>query len=145
MPSGTFVYAASATSWIVTDLPGVPFTENLPLASSMSSSDASSRWAAIFLALSASLRATIAVAAPGPGLLLLGPQLVVAHLVEGLAQRGGVVAGVVHEARRRRVRELLGLNEVLHAEVGRVHADLVRRGLHQPLDHVRGLGDAERA
>ncbi len=51
---------------------------------------------------------------------LLLAKLLVADLVEGLAQRGRVVAGVVDEAGRRRVRELVGLDEVLEAEVGRV-------------------------
>ena len=67
MPSGRLVYAASATSWMVTVRSGEPRTENLPFSSSMSSSAASSRCAAIFFALSASLRDTIAVAAPPTG------------------------------------------------------------------------------
>ena len=76
---------------------------------------------------------------------LLLAQLLVADLVERLAQRRRVVAGVVDEARRRRVRELLGLDEVLEAELGRVDPELVGRRLHEALDEVRRLGDAERA
>ena len=45
----------------------LPFTNSLPCCSSMSASAASSRWAAMLRALSASLRATIAVAAPPTG------------------------------------------------------------------------------
>ncbi len=52
---------------MVTDRLGEPFTENVPFSSSMSASAASSRCAAIFFALSASLRETIAVAAPATG------------------------------------------------------------------------------
>ncbi len=46
---------------------GAPRTEKPPSAYPTSSSAASSRWAAIFVALSRSLRATIAVAAPPTG------------------------------------------------------------------------------
>src|SRR5438445_13849102 len=46
---------------MVTARSGEPATENEPLESSMSSSDASRRWAAIFFALSAILRDTTAV------------------------------------------------------------------------------------
>ena len=67
MPSGMFVYAASDTSWIVTEWVGVPRTKNSPDFSSMSSDEASSRCAAMIFAFSASLRATIAVAAPATG------------------------------------------------------------------------------
>ena len=59
--------------------------------------------------------------------------------------RLGVVARVVLEPGRRRVRELLRLDEVLRPEVGRVDAQLVRRRLHQALDQVRRLGHPERA
>ena len=81
----------------------------------------------------------------GPRRRLLLAELLVADLVERRAQRGRVVAGVVDEAGRRLVRELLGLDEVLEAELGRVDAELVGRRLHEPLDEVRRLGDAERA
>ena len=75
---------------------------------------------------------------------LLLAQVLVADCVERLAQRGRVVAGVVHEPGRCRVRELLGLDEVLEPHVGRVDAELVGRRLHQSFDEVRRLGDAER-
>jgi hypothetical protein len=51
-----FVYAAKAMSWIVFAFEGAPRTKNLPWSNSMSASDASSRYAAIFFALSRSLR-----------------------------------------------------------------------------------------
>ena len=56
-------------SWIVTPLSGEPFTEKRPASHSRSSSAASSRCAAIFCALSRSLRAITAVAAPATGVL----------------------------------------------------------------------------
>ena len=59
--------------------------------------------------------------------------------------RPRVVARVVEEAGRRLVRELLRPDEVLEPEPGRVGPELVRGRLDEPLDQVRGLGDAERA
>ncbi len=76
---------------------------------------------------------------------LLGSQLLVADLVERLAQGGRVVTRVVHESGGRLVGELLGLDEVPEAHLGRVDAQVVGRVLHQALDQERGLGDAERA
>ena len=67
MPSGKFVYAANATSWIDFTWSGAPFTENFPASYSMSSSATSSRCAASFFAFSRTRRATIAVAAPDVG------------------------------------------------------------------------------
>ena len=61
------MYAANATSWIVFARSGEPFTKNRPASNSMSSADASSRWAAISLPLSRSLRAITVVAAPATG------------------------------------------------------------------------------
>ncbi len=69
IPSGWFVYAAKATSAIVFDRSGAPFTENLPSRHSTSASSVSSRCAAIFWALARTLRATTAVAAPATGVL----------------------------------------------------------------------------
>ena len=60
-------------------------------------------------------------------------------------ERRRVVAGVVLPARRRLVRELLGLDEVLHPELGRVLADVVGEDVDHPLDGVDRLGHAERA
>ena len=51
-----------------------------------------------------------------------------------------VVAGVVGQADRRRVGE--GLDEVAPAQLGRVDAQLARRGLDDALDRVGGLGSA---
>ena len=56
-----------------------------------------------------------------------------------------VVARVVLPAGRGLVRELLGLDEVLHPELGRVLADVVGQDVDHPLDGVDGLGHAERA
>ena len=68
MPSGRLVYAAERDV-LDGDRPvgrAAP-PRSLPFSSSMSASAASSRCAAIFFALSASLRATTAVAAPPTG------------------------------------------------------------------------------
>jgi hypothetical protein len=65
--------------------------------------------------------------------------------VHRLLERGRVVAGVVLPARRRFVRELLGLDEVLHPELGRILADVVGEDVDHPLDRVDGLGHPERA
>ena len=77
------------------------------------------------------------------GLLLAQPRVV--DRVHGLLERRRVVPGVVRPARRGAVRELLGLDEVLHPELGRVHADVVGEDVDHPLDRVDRLGDAERA
>ena len=77
------------------------------------------------------------------GLLLAQPG-VVDH-VHRLLERRRVVARVVLPAGRRLVRELLGLDEVLHPELGRVLADLVGEDVDHPLDRVDGLGHPERA
>ena len=76
---------------------------------------------------------------------LLLAQRRVADTLQRLVQRCLVVARVVLEAGRRVVRELLRPDEVLAAQLGRIDVELVGRGLDQPLDQVRGLGDAERA
>ncbi len=78
------------------------------------------------------------------GFLLLA-QLLVVDGLHRLGQRGVVVAGIVLPAERRRVRELLAADQVLHAEVGRIHAELLRHDVHGPLDAIGRLGDAERA
>ena len=77
--------------------------------------------------------------------LLLGAELAVADRVHRLLQGGVIVAGIVFPAERRGVGELLALDEVLHPELGRVHAELLGQDVHRPLDAIGGLGDAERA
>jgi hypothetical protein len=76
----------------------------------------------------------------GRGLLQpLGLAATPARVVEQvlrLVQGGVVVAGVVDETGRRQVGELLGPDEVLQPELGRVDAELVGRPVHQPLDDV---------
>ena len=76
---------------------------------------------------------------------LLAPQIGVADRVHGLAQGACVVAAVVLPAERRLVGELLRLDEVLHAELGGIHAELVGHDVHHALDRVHGLGHAEGA
>ena len=83
--------------------------------------------------------------APGALLELLLAEVVVADHVEGLGERGRVVAGVVLPAGRGLVGELLGLDEVLLAQVGRVHADVMGVDVDHALDGVHRLGHAERA
>ena len=65
--------------------------------------------------------------------------------VHRLLERRRVVARVVRPAGRRLVRELLGLDEVLHPELGRVLADLVGQDVDHALDRVDRLGHPERA
>ena len=83
--------------------------------------------------------------AAGALLGLLPAQAGVVDDVHRLLERGRVVAGVVLPAGRRLVRELLGLDEVLHPELGRVLADVVGEDVDHPLDRVDGLGHPERA
>ena len=83
--------------------------------------------------------------ATGALLELLPAQILVADHVHRLAQGGRVVAGVVVPAGRRVIRELLGLDEVVHPEVGRILAQFVGRDVDHALDGVDGLGHAERA
>ena len=77
------------------------------------------------------------------GLLLAEPGVV--DDVHRLLERGPVVARVVRPAGRRLVRELLGLDEVLHPELGRILADVVGQDVDHPLDGVDRLGHPERA
>ena len=66
--------------------------------------------------------------AAGALLGLLAAQLGVADLVHRLLERGGIVAAVVFPAGGGLVGELLRLDEVLHAELGRVHVQLAAPG-----------------
>ena len=76
---------------------------------------------------------------------LLLAQVLVADHVHRLAQGRRIVARVVIPAGRRVVRELLRLDEVVEAEVGRVLAQLVGGDVDHALDGVDRLGHAERA
>jgi hypothetical protein len=80
-----------------------------------------------------------------PRLLLLGAELLVADDLERLGERLLVVAAVEHQAGRRRVGELLLLDEVLPPDLDRVHAELGRDLVHHPLGDERGLGAARAA
>ncbi len=81
----------------------------------------------------------------GASLGLLAAQLLVAGDAHRLRQRPGVVAGVVLPAGGRHVGELLGPQQVLHPQLGRVHLQLEGEAVDHPLDEVHRLGDAERA
>ena len=76
---------------------------------------------------------------------LFPAQLVVAGHRHRLAHRRFVVARVVDPAGLRRVRELVGLDEVLQPQFRRVHVEFVGEHVDHPLDQVDRLGDAERA
>ena len=76
---------------------------------------------------------------------LLGPQRVVVREPQRLVQRRLVLARVVHPAGLRRVRELLGADQVLAPQRHRIDPQLAREAVHQPLDQIHGLGDPERA
>src|SRR3989442_15740577 len=52
------------------------------------------------------------------------PQLVVTKLFQGNVHSFRIVAAVVDPARRRRVWELFGLDEVVHAKLGLIKAEL---------------------
>src|SRR5437867_1140641 len=80
-----------------------------------------------------------------PLLCLLLPQGVVVDDVHRFSEGALIIAAVVLPAEGRLERERLWRDEVLHAELGRVHAELAREGVHDPFDRERGLRDSERA
>ena len=82
-----------------------------------------------------------------PVALLLGPKTCVIDVFERLLQPRREVAGIEHHGRFDRhqpsvVRHLIGQYQVLHAKLGRIHADLASRDIEQPLARVSGLGAA---
>src|SRR5262249_19025202 len=83
--------------------------------------------------------------APGALLRLLLAQAGVVDQLNRLPERRRVVAAVVLPAERRAVRELLLWDEVLHAQVDRIHLQLLRQAVGDALDGVDRLGDAEGA
>ena len=85
------------------------------------------------------------VLALGPLLGLLLAQVVVAGDAHRDAHGLLVVARVVLPAGGRRVRELLGTQQVLQPQLGGVHLQLGREAVDDALDRVDRLGDAERA
>ena len=87
------------------------------------------------------------LAAPegGEAVGLLGAQRLVVDGGQRLLHGGVVVAAVVLPAERRVVGELLLADEVLHPELGRVHAELGRQHVDHALDEVGRLGHPERA
>lgn len=56
-----------------------------------------------------------------------------------------IVAAVIFPAERRLVGELLGLDEVLDAQLGCIHAELVGQQFNRTLNGKHRFGDAERA
>ena len=70
------------------------------------------------------------------------PQLVVAGGGQGLVEHGLVVAAVVPAAGGGLERERIGGDEVLAADLDRVHADLVGEQVDHALDGRGGLGPA---
>ena len=83
--------------------------------------------------------------APLSTLRLLPTELVVTGHLHRQAHGGLVLAGVVDPSGLGRVRELLGLDEVADAQLGRVHPELVGQAVDDALDEVHGLRDAEGA
>jgi hypothetical protein len=71
---------------------------------------------------------------------LLGPQVLVAGDGEGPLEPLGVAAAVVDELRRRGVRELVRADEVVPAQLRRVHPDLGCEQVDGPLEQRGGLG-----
>ena len=76
---------------------------------------------------------------------LLFAQLLVVDRLHRLVHGGLIVAGIVLPAERRGVGELLAADQILHAEFGRIHAELLRHDVHGALDAIGRFGDAERA
>src|SRR5262249_52567013 len=67
---------------------------------------------------------------------LLRAQPLIADGLQGLVHGGVIVARVVLPAERRTIRKLLALDEVLQAQLGRVHAELLRQNVHATLYSV---------
>ena len=73
-------------------------------------------------------------------LLLLAPAFVVEHFQRHI-ERAGIVAAVVEIAGRDLIGKLVRPDEIVAAEPDRIEAELLDRGVHDPLDHeVRHLG-----
>ena len=77
--------------------------------------------------------------------LLLGAKPGIVDRIDRLLHGGLVVAGIVFPAEHRRVGKLLAPDEVLPAELDRIHAELLRHDVHGALDGIGGLRHAERA
>ena len=80
-----------------------------------------------------------------PGLLLLPEEVLVAHGLEAQLEARAVLTGVEQEAERGAVRELVVAHQVDPAELGLVHAQVVRGGVHHPFLEEHRLGHPERA
>ncbi len=80
--------------------------------------------------------------AVGAGLLLLLAEFAVAGYFERLVERLLVLAGVVGEASGGRIRKGVRLDEVLAAQLGRVHSHLVGEDIDGPFDIISGFRTA---
>src|SRR5205823_13346681 len=80
--------------------------------------------------------------ARAPRLRLLGPESGVVDPPQRLVERALVVAAVVAHASRPLVGEGVGGDEVAAAHLGGVEGELAGDRVHQPLEHVGGLGAA---
>ena len=78
----------------------------------------------------------------GTAALLLGPQVGVAGQLQREVEPPAVVAAVVDQICRRRVRELAGADQVAAAELGGVDGDLSGEEVDGPLEQCGGLGPA---
>ncbi len=76
---------------------------------------------------------------------LLLAQSGVVDRLHRLLHGGVIVAGIIFPAERRVIGELLGPDEVLQPQFGRIHAELLRQDIHAALDAIGRLGDPERA
>lgn len=77
--------------------------------------------------------------------LLLLFELRISDLLHRLVQSGRIIAAIILPAERGLIWELLGLDEVFHPELSRVHSNLVGHQVGHALDSVHSLRDAERA
>src|SRR5712692_11173499 len=82
---------------------------------------------------------------PLPLLRLLLPQGIVVDDAHGFSEGGPIIAAIVFPAEGRLERERLWRDEVLHAELRRIHTEPARQGIHDSFDRERGLRDPERA
>jgi hypothetical protein len=75
---------------------------------------------------------------------LFRPQTFIVHGLQRFVPSGVVIARVILPAQRGLIRELIGLDEVDPAQLGRVHVQLDGQYLDHPFDEIRSLGHPER-
>src|SRR5262249_43928682 len=81
--------------------------------------------------------------APLPLSGLLPAQLGVADLVHGQIEGAAIVAAVIFPTESGGVGKTFGLDEILFAELGRIHLQLVRHDIYYTLNRMHGLGHPE--